>query len=105
MVLAGEDFTGLWDAALAVPAACDPVGTASSVLRDLVGAGLIELYESRDLAHSDPARLDSETGLAALLPGPQWDVPAAGENGPFIYFAATAAGVAWLHDHNWGHRG
>ena len=102
LVLAGEDFTGLWDAVLDLHDEPQPQRKASAVLQDLVERGLVELYVGEDIALSDPAKLDLEGALAEFSPGPQWDVPAEGDAGPWVYFAATDAGVEWLRKHHWG---
>lgn len=105
LVLAGEDFTGLWEALLSMRDDPEPQAAAAAALHQLLERGLVELYESEDPSVSDPTLVDLESAYAALVPGPQWEVPGQGTVGPLIYFAATAQGVDWLTEHHWGASG
>lgn len=103
LVLAAEDFTGLWQAVLELPDEPQPEDGARRALGQLFSDGLIQLYEGGDLATSEPAILDRELTQSALGPGPQWVVPGPEDAGPWIYFAVSDTGLEWLQEHHWGH--
>lgn len=103
LVLAAEDFTGLWDVALEFSGG-DRNGSelAGEALTQLVSDGFVEVYIGGPLDSLIPDPVASDFVDVFLAPGPQWAVPEAGVHGPFVYVAATDAGRAHLTAMNWG---
>lgn len=101
LVLAGEDWTGLWDAPLDLSDELQPEEAARLSLQQLVSDGLVEMFAG-NLDDDDPAVLDRDQALEYLRPGPQWGAPKPDEPGPLVYFSATPAGIDWLNEHHWG---
>lgn len=102
LLLAAEDFTGLWDAALELAHERSAEDVARRLLGQLTSEGLIELFVGTDPAQTAPRVLDADEIPDALSPGPQWSVPGDTSKGPFVYFAATDAGVALVQQLHWG---
>lgn len=102
LILAAEDYTGLWDAAFEMgdePAAEE---AARQALTQLVNDGHVALFTSMDPAKDVPVQLERSKVLEALAPGPHWTVPEEGTDGVLVYFAATDAGVSRLRQLHWG---
>ena len=102
LVLAAEDFTGLWDAAIELAHERSAEEAARQALAQLASEGLIALFVGADPARAAPRLLDPAEILDALSPGPQWSVPGPESKWPFVYFAATDAGVALVQQLHWG---
>jgi hypothetical protein len=103
LVLAAEDFTGLWDMALEFSGSDrDGRELASEALTQLVIDGLVEIYIGGPLFSSNPDPVAPDLLDVLLTPGPQWAVPEPGADGPFVYVAATDAGRNHLTAINWG---
>ena len=102
LVLAAEDFTGLWEAPLELAHEASAEDAAGQELAALVDEGLIELFVGTDPAQETPRALDRAAIPDALRPGPQWSVPEPGSRGPCVYFAASDTGVALVQRLNWG---
>ena len=101
-MLAAEDFTGLWNAALDLAHERSAEEVARQALAQLASEGLIALFIGADPAQAAPRVLDPAEIPDALSPGPQWSVPAHESKGPFVYFAATDAGLALVQQLHWG---
>lgn len=104
LVLAVEDLTGLWDARLELDHEPLPEEAARAALVQLISEGLIVLFVADDLPRASPRMLDGGEALDALGPGLHWSVPNRASTGPFVYFAATDAGVALVQGLHWGGR-
>lgn len=102
LVLAAEDFTGLWDAALELAHERSAEDAARQALEELASDGLIELFAGGDPARAELQALDRAEVPEALGPGPQWAVPGPRSEGPYLYFATTDAGLALIQQLHWG---
>jgi hypothetical protein len=102
LVLAAEDFTGLWDAQLELAHERSGEEAARQVLTQLANEGLIELFVGTDPAQAPLRALDRADTRDVLRPGPQWSVPERGSDGPFVYFAAADAGLDLVRRLHWG---
>jgi hypothetical protein len=102
LILAAEDYTGLWDAAFEM--AHEPLAedAARGALTQLFEDGLIRIYVGVDPAIEVPVELEPRKALAALAPGAHWAVPAEGSQGELVYFAATDDGVSRIRELHWG---
>jgi hypothetical protein len=102
LILAAEDYTGLWDAAFEM--AHEPLAedAARDALTQLFEEGLIRFYTGIDPAIEAPVELEPRQALAALAPGRHWAVPVEGTQGELIYFAATDDGVSRIRELHWG---
>lgn len=108
LVLAGEDFTGLWDAASEATSANSATGESpepGELVRDALGhlleQGLIELFTRRSDTWEFDAIRQSEIE-AALRAGRVWEAPTGPDPAGRIYIAATRHGLERLHQANWG---
>lgn len=102
LILAAEDFTGLWDAAFEMAHEPSAENAARQGLTQLLNDGLVRIFTGVDPARETPAQLEHGQELQALAPGPQWAVPEEGSEGELVYFAATHEGVTRLHELHWG---
>ena len=102
LVLAAEDFTGLWDALLELAHEASAEDAARQELAALANEGLIELFVGVGPAQEAPRALSQVEIPDALRPGPQWSVPAPGSKEPLVYFAASDAGTAVVQQLHWG---
>lgn len=102
LILAAEDYTGLWDAAFEM--AHEPLAedAARSALTQLLEEGLIRIYAGVNPAIEVFVELEPRQALAALAPGAHWAAPAEGSQGELVYFAATDDGVSRLRELHWG---
>lgn len=103
LILAAEDFTGLWDAVFEMAHESSAEEAARRALKELLKGGHIRLFRGVNPALHAPVELDHDEVQDALAPGPQWSVPAEGTEGELVYFAATAEGVELIQRLHWGH--
>ena len=102
LILAAEDYTGLWDAAFEMAHEPSAEDAARQGLTQLVNDGYVRIFTGADPAREPPVELEHGRALEALAPGPQWAVPEEGSEGELVYFAATDEGVSRLHELHWG---
>ena len=102
LILAAEDYTGLWDAVFEMAHEPSAEEAARRVLTQLADDGLVRVFTGIDPAREAPVQFEEGEALEALAPGPQWAVPEEGTEGPLIYFAATNAGLALIQQLHWG---
>ncbi|WP_262848158.1 hypothetical protein [Mumia quercus] len=102
LVLAAEDYTGLWDAAFEMAHESSAEDAARDALTQLLTDGLIRIFVGFDPAIEVPVELEPSRARAALAPGPHWEVPAEGTQGDLVYFAATDEGVSRIRELRWG---
>ena len=103
LILAAEDFTGLWDAEFEMADEPHPEEAARRALEHLLDGGHVKLFKGVNPALEDPVEIEHDQVRAALAPGPQWSVPAEGTDDELVYFAATDEGVALIQRLHWGH--
>lgn len=103
LILAAEDFTGLWDAVLEMAHEPSAEEAARRALEELLTDGHIRLFRGVNPALQAPVELEHEEVQDALAPGPHWSVPGEGTEGELVYFAATDEGVALIQRLHWGH--
>lgn len=102
LILAAEDYTGLWDAAFEMTHEPSAEEAARQALKQLVNDGLVRIFTGIDPARTAPVQLQQGQDLEALAPGRQWAVPEEGTKGELVYFAASDKGVSRLHELHWG---
>lgn len=102
LILAAEDFTGLWDAVFEMAHEPQAEVAARRALEHLLEGGHIRLFIGVDPALLTPVEVVDEQVQTALAPGPHWSVPGEGTKGDLVYFAATDEGVALIRNLHWG---
>jgi hypothetical protein len=102
LILAAEDFTGLWDAVFEMAHEPSPEEAARRALEQLLTDGHVRLFRGINPALQAPVELDHEESRDALASGPHWSVPAEGTEGGLVYFAATDEGVSLIQRSHWG---
>jgi hypothetical protein len=106
LVLAGEDFTGLWDVAsesLDVGSHAEKSARelAGDALRVLLDEALIDLFTRRSAAWDFDPIPPSEVG-AVLQVELAWEAPADSDAAGRVYIAATPRGLERLRQASWG---
>jgi hypothetical protein len=99
LILAAEDYTGLWDGAFSVDGGSRE---AREVLQTLLQEGLIAIFTNDDPITYSMVELDHDDALVALAAEENWGVPEEGMEGVLVFFLTTPKGDACVRELNWG---